>query len=179
MALVATVTPTTFEKVHYEADAIAALFADIAATVPGLPDDLAIDVQVDEETQTTRVAVASVDPVVITIQSGALENTKQPRTFGPTRASEAIGRLLFELADRLDDGFGAPEAPEPSDLALRVAWDAYCYGRTARAGHRTFKPKHIYNFRNRHGFTDAADATFEKLWSAENLTWDEIVDLVS
>jgi hypothetical protein len=31
-----------------------------------------------------------------------------------------------------------------------------------------------YHFRNRHGFTDVADAMFERLWNGDGLTWAEI-----
>ncbi len=178
MAAVASVTPATFTKVNFEAAEIAALFAEVAATIPGLPGDLSVEIQVDDDIQTTRVAVASLEPAVLTIESGALENTKQPRDFGPERATETLGRLLFELVDRLNADFGAPEIPEPTDFGLRVAWDVYCYGRTSRAGHRSFKPKHLYNFRNRHGFSDVADAAFEQLWSGEDLTWNDIQALI-
>ncbi len=179
MAVVSTVHPAEFAKVNYDTSEISALIAEVAATVPGLPEDLAIEVRVDEELPTTRVAVASLDPIVFTMESGALENTKQPREFGRDRATETIGRLLFELLDRMNAEFGAPETPGPEDLGERVAWDAYCYGRTSRAGHRTFKPKHVYNFRNRHGFTDAADAVFEQLWSADDLAWSDVLELLA
>ena len=35
----------------------------------------------------------------------------------------------------------------------------------------------LYAFRNRHGFTDAADAAFDQLWTADDLTWDGITAL--
>lgn len=172
-----TVVPQTFELVQFDADEIEAAFVEMAAQVPGLPANLTAEIQVDEEISTTRMAVASVEPLVLTLESGALENLKQPRTFGEVAAANSFGRLLFEVADRLSPEFGAPEIGEPSDLGQRVAWDAYCHGRVARLGVRTYKPKYIYNFRNRHGFTDAADATFETLWSASDLTWADIVEL--
>jgi len=31
-----------------------------------------------------------------------------------------------------------------------------------------------YNFRNRHGFTDVADAAFERVWQSDGLTWGEL-----
>jgi hypothetical protein len=36
------------------------------------------------------------------------------------------------------------------------------------------RQRRLYQFRNRHGFTDAADAAFDRLWSADGLTWAEI-----
>lgn len=168
------VRPDVFTLVAFEPGPIAELFDDLAARVPGLPDlDNAV-IEVDQDKPTTRVALTSIDPPVFSVDSGALENTKQPRTFGAQHAGESLGRLLFELADRTDPDFGAPAVGEPTDLARKVAWDAYCFGRLSRLGHRIHKPRHLYNFRNRHGFSDAADATFEQLWSATNLTWADI-----
>ncbi len=172
-----TVVPETFELVEYEASEIQAVFDEMVSRVPGLPDGFDAQLQINEELSTARVAVQSLDPVVLALESGALENTKKPRTFGVEASQNAMGRLLFEVVDRLSDDFGAPAIDDPPDLAQRVAWDAYCFGRVSRIGVRVFKPKHIYNFRNRHGFSDAADATFEKIWSAESLTWAQINEL--
>jgi len=36
------------------------------------------------------------------------------------------------------------------------------------------RQRRLYQFRNRHGFTDAADAAFAKLWEADDLTWADI-----
>jgi len=111
---------------------------------------------------------------VLLVDSGALEDTRIPQTFGSEMATNTFGRLLFEYHDRQTPGFGAPALGEPSDLAQRVAWDVYCYGRLSRLGVRVYRPKHVYNFRNRLGFSDAADAVFDRLWSGEGLTWPEI-----
>jgi hypothetical protein len=32
----------------------------------------------------------------------------------------------------------------------------------------------VYNFRNRHGFSDAVDVVFEKVWNTANTTWAEL-----
>jgi hypothetical protein len=81
-----------------------------------------------------------------------------------------LGRLLFRARDRLDPGFAG--APADADLGLRlhVAWDAYAIGRCARVGLRVQKERRRYHFRIRHGFTDAADEAFDRLWDAEGLT---------
>ncbi len=168
------VSPETFTLVEYEAGQIQAVFDDMVTRVPGLPEGLTAEIQIDEELSTARVAVQSIEPLVLAMESGAFENTKQPRTFGVEASENAFGRLLFEVADRLSDDFGAPAIDDPLEFTERIAWDAYCFGRLSRIGVRVFKPKHVYNFRNRHGFSDAADAAFEKLWSADNLTWSDI-----
>ena len=48
-------------------------------------------------------------------------------------------------------------------------------GRLARLGYPPQRQRRLYHFRNRHGFTDAADAAFDRLWAADGLTWAEIV----
>ena len=68
----------------------------------------------------------------------------------------------------------ASAVTEINTLAESVAWQAHCVGRLGRLGHRVQRKRRQYQFRNRHGFTDAADAAFEGLWTADNLTWQEI-----
>ena len=57
-----------------------------------------------------------------------------------------------------------------------MAWDAYAIGRLVRLGHRHFdnRARRQYHFRNLHGFTDAADEAFARLWMPSGLTWSEI-----
>lgn len=159
------VTPTVFTKVEYEADVIARTAREVAAQIPGLPDTVEIRIEVDQEEPTPRVAVTSLDPIVLTVESGALEETKAPRTFGESQASLTFARLLFEVRDRLDADFGAPELGEPQDLAIKAAWEASCVGRASRLGFYAHKPRFRYNFRNRFGFSDAADARFDAIWA--------------
>lgn len=139
--------------------------------------DLDVRVEVDETTPLGRAKVASVDPVVLSIESGALEDPKRPRKLSPQSAADVIGRLLMRVRDRRDPAFGDPPPDEELDLALSVAWDVYCTGRLARLGYKPQRKRRLYHFRNRHGFTDAADVAFDRLWTAEQLNWQEIVDL--
>ncbi|MDG2263176.1 MAG: hypothetical protein P8N50_12655, partial [Actinomycetota bacterium] len=68
------------------------------------------------------------------------------------------------------------DAPSDDDLTLAqsVAWDVYCVGRLVKAGVKGQRNRRVYQFRNRHGFTDAADAAFDELWTASGLTWTEL-----
>lgn len=168
------VVPETFELVEYEAAEILAVLDDMVDRIPGLPDGFSAELQINEELSTARVAVASIDPVVLTLESGALENMKRPRTFGVEAAQNSVGRLLFEVADRLNSDFAAPPLDVELTLEERIAWNTYCFGRLSRLGVRVYKPKHLYNFRNRHGFSDAADALFEQIWSAGSMSWADI-----
>ncbi len=169
-----TVTPSTFEKVAYDAAEIEAIAADLCRRIDGVPDDLDVELVIDENEPTTRMAITSLDPAVFSLEGGALENTRRPQSFSAELAANSIARMLFEYADRTDPAFGAPELGEPSDLARRVVWDTYCYGRASRLGIRVYRPKHLYNFRNRLGFSDDADAMFDRLWSASGLTWVDL-----
>jgi hypothetical protein len=64
-------------------------------------------------------------------------------------------------------------------LPQSVAWDAYCVGRLVRLGYTHYdnRQRRLYHFRNRHGFSDAADEAFDRLWIGDGLSWSDIVGL--
>lgn len=162
--------------VFFDTAEIRALTEKLVADV-GLPADLPITVDIDDTTPMGRALLASTEPVALSIESGALEDPKRPRQLNPEGATDVIGRLLFELRDRLDPAFGDPPADADLSLPLAVAWQVYCVGRLGRLGHRVQRQRRLYQFRNRHGFTDAADEAFQQLWSVEGLSWDDIVTI--
>lgn len=172
-----TVTPLTFTLVSFDRD-------ELVAIVERLVDDLGfggedVRVDVDESTPLGRAEISSYDPITIKLESGALEDPKRPRQLSGSGSADVIGRLLLRVRDRREPGFA--DAPADAELTLRqsTAWDAYCVGRLVRLGHRHYdnRQRRLYHFRNRHGFTDAADAAFERLWTAESLTWPDIAAL--
>jgi hypothetical protein len=165
-----TVTPEAFTMVEFDADEIRALAEQLAAEA-GLPEGTAVQVDVIEKTPLGRVRVESLDPVRITVEGGAFEDPQRIRHLSRDRVVDVLGVHLLQVADRLDPAFGGPELGEELSLAHRVAWDVYAVGRLARLGHPTQRQRRLYHFRNRHGFTDAADAAFEQLWGASGLTW--------
>jgi len=167
------IRPETFSMVFFEAEEIRALVDKLAAEI-GLPADASITIDIDETTPMGHASLASADPIVLRLESGALEDPKRPRKLDPDGAADVIGRLLFAAHDRLDPAFGAPPAEDELTLPESVAWQVYCVARLGRLGHRTQRQRRLYQFRNRHGFTDAADAAFDHLWTAERLTWAEI-----
>ncbi len=167
------VRPAEFSMVHFDAAEIQALTERLAAEI-GLSADLPIVVDVDETTPLGRAVVASTDPVVLELESGALEDAKRPRQLDPIGAADVLGRLLLQVRDRRDPAFGDPPADEDLPLPHSVAWQVYCVGRLARLGHRVQRQRRLYQFRNRHGFTDAADAVFERLWQADGLSWADL-----
>jgi hypothetical protein len=167
------VRPAEFSMVFFDAAEIQGIVEQLASEI-GLPADLAITVDIDETTPMGHARLASVDPVELRLESGALEDPKKPRQLNPDGAVDVLGRLLFEVRDRLDPAFGDPPSDADMTLPLSVAWQVHCVGRLGRLGHRVQRQRRLYQFRNRHGFTDAADHAFERLWTAGSLTWAEI-----
>jgi hypothetical protein len=169
------VSPEKFTKVDFSAEEIRSVASEVMQRTGGRSDDLVVELVIDEDQPTTRMAIASLEPLVFRLDSGALEDTREPRQFGEEMASVSLAALFVEYRDRVDPSFGAPPVGEPTDLAQRAAWSAYTHGRVQRFGYRVHQPKHRYNFRNRHGFSDAADQAFDALWSAAGLTWVDIL----
>lgn len=167
------VIPEEFHLVSFDAGRIAELAADVAARV-GLAADVEMRIEVDETNPLGRHRLESVDPIVVAVQSGAFEHAKKPRQQSDESVVDVLGLLLFRAKDRLDPAFGDPPPDEELSPQQWVAWDAYCAGRADRAGLAQSKPRRRYHFRIRHGFSDVADATFDRLWSGEDLTWVDI-----
>ena len=167
------VTPATFTMVDYDPAVIADLTGRLCGLV-GLPTGLELRIDVDQTTPLGRAHIASTDPVVLAIESGALEDNHRPRQFHEENAVHVLGRLLLKLRDRRDPDFG--EVPDDDDLSLELsaAWDAYATGRLGRLGYAVNRQRRLYQFRVRHGFSDEGDTAFAQLWEGENLTWDQI-----
>jgi hypothetical protein len=173
---VATVTPETFTMVLYDHDAIAGAVDEVVATL-GFPSDEDVRVEVDEANPLARTHLLSVDPVVIAVDGGAFEDPRHPRQLSTDFVAVVVGRLLLQAMDRRDPSFGDPPPADAMPVAHRVAWDVYALGRLARKGYPAQRQRRLYNFRNRHGFTDVADASFERLWSGDGLTWADVTGL--
>lgn len=172
------VQPTEFHFVLFDASVIQQLVAEVADVV-GLPADMEIQVEIDEATPLGRTHVSSIDPVVLSIEGGAFENAKAPRQLSDKSVRDVTSRLLFRVADRLSGRFD--DAPPDGEVPIpaNVAWDVHAVGRASRAGIDVSKARRLYHFRNRHGFNDVADAAFETLWSADQMSWAEIEALVA
>jgi hypothetical protein len=166
------VSPQAFANVSFEHARIQELASTLAdqlgITVP-------VRISVDERTPLSKVRQTSLDPVALEIESGALEDNKRPRQFGEREAADVLGRALAKAADRLDPAFGAPALDEQLPLPHLTAWDTYCVGRLVRLGYEPQRQRRLYAFELRHGFTDEAVVAFERIWSAESLTWAELV----
>ena len=169
------VTPETFTLVGFDRDEIAAIAEDLLPKV-GIDADADVHLDVNEGSPLGWAVITSLDPVTLNIESGALEDPKRPRQLSPAGAQNVIGRLLLQASDRLDHAFGAPPLDEPLDPALANAWETYSAGRLDQLGYRYAdqRQRRLYHFRNRHGFTDRADAVFERIWSGDGLTFADL-----
>ncbi len=173
VAVPLTVTPDTFAMVDFDPARIAAVAERLAGEV-GLPADLPVVITVEEATPLAKVTLTSLEPLELTVEGGALEDPKRIRQLSEARTADVLGMHLFQARDRLDPAFGAPGLGEPVALAHQVAWDVFAVGRLERLGYPGQRQRRLYQFRNRHGFTDVGDAAFERLWAAERLTWPEL-----
>ena len=168
------VQPTSFTKIDFDVEVILSAAQRALENVAALPNDLEVKVEIEEDQATNRVKVASLDPVLLEVDGGSLENYKKPRTVGDLESRITFTRLFLELTDRLSQSFDAPALDAEVPQAHRMAWDVNLFGRTARHGLHLHQPRYRYNFRNRHGFSDQADRAFDELWAGDELTWSEI-----
>ena len=168
-----TVTPDPFTLIPFDAPTIASLVEDVAALVE-FPPGVEIDVEVDEELfppLTGHMTDVVDGRAVLWISAANLEDTRQPRTFAPEQARSDLAVMLLRAKDRLSDDFA--DAPRDRELTRgeRVAWDIYAIGRVERLGMDVRRQRELYDFRLQHGFTDVADAAFERCWNAPTMTF--------
>ncbi len=170
------VKPAEFTLVKYDAGLIAGITEELAAKV-GVPDDVPIVVDVDEELPSplTGSAVAIVDgTAVLWFSGGNFENGRRRMEFDEPMARNELALSLFRARDRLQPSFADAPADEELSDAQRGVWDTWADGRAQRLGEETRPVRRRYVFRLYNGFTDVADAAFERLWSAEELTWADL-----
>jgi hypothetical protein len=173
------VTPDPFTLVPYDVAEITAIVEDVAALV-GVAPGTDIEVEVDEELFAPLVGHTSdaVDGVIrIWVSGGNFEDNRQPRHFSAAQARRDLALALLRGNDRLSPDFAA--APADGSLARgeRAAWDVYATGRASRLGLPVRRQASLYEFRLQHGFTDVADAAFERLWNADHATWDGLREI--
>lgn len=171
-----TVTPDEFVLTLFINEEIRLLTQRIADTI-GIPADQPIQVDVNESTPLRRVSLVSVAPITVTVESGALEDPRRPRWLSPLGAEASLAKVLFRARDRIDGSFGDAPAEDKVGQGAMSAWNAYSVGRSERVGFYVQKQRQLYDFRNRHQFSDAADAVFDRLWGADSLTWTDLSKL--
>lgn len=168
-----TLLPEQFTLVEYAAADVLAVIEEAAALV-GFPSDVDLTVEVDEELFAPLVGSAAdvVDGRAHVWISGAnLEDVRRPRHFSAERSRFDFVLALLRATDRLGTDFA--DAPPDAELTLaeRAAWDVWSEGRAERLGVPVRRQRRLYDYRLQHGFTDVADAVFDRLWSAETVTW--------
>ena len=136
------------------------------------PPDVEIDVDVDEELFAPLTGHMSdvVDGKAELWISGA-QLRGQPRArarSAPEQARLDLAVMLLRAKDRLSDDFA--DAPPDRELESRRARRL---GRRTRSagpsgsGSTVRRQRELYDFRLQHGFTDVADAAFERCWDAD------------
>lgn len=170
-----TVTPETYQYVNFSAAAIQSTAEEVAAAV-GLSDDAAVEVNVDEAEMLGRLQTLVEDGrIVVNVTGGAFESLKKAREFAPERCRAVLGLALMRARDRLDPAFGTPPPDDELTVRQESTWSTYIEGRLARRGVLAGRPqRRIYHFRVRHGFNDAVDAVFERVWNADGLSWADL-----
>jgi hypothetical protein len=179
------ITPEVFSLINYDSGEIADVLRSVAERL-GIANPIRLEVDettplskmsaelVDENGKRVEGSVSSDAVVSLRVESGALEDTQHFTNFSAGRAALSLGRVLLRARDRMRPDF-ADVAPDVKlSLAENAAWDAYCAGRLERLGLQPNQQRFRYNFRNRFGFSDDVDATFDALWAAEDLAWSDL-----
>jgi hypothetical protein len=172
-----TVSPETFTFTLFDAPTIR-LLAERVVGIVGLDCDVRIEV--DDATPAILTDLVAWDPaVVLSIAGGALEHSKRVRQLGHDETLEVLGRLLFRAADRRSPAYADAPCEAELDVRAHACWEVHAVGRGVRAGLPGSEPRRRYQLRNRLGFTDAVDATFDRLWLSDSLTWPDIESMAA
>jgi hypothetical protein len=179
MASRVTVTPDPFTLIEYDAAEIRQIVEDVAALV-GFAPDVEIRLEVDE-VLFAPLSGTMVDVVdgraELWISGGNFEDTRRPRHFAASQARADLAAMLLRAQDRLSDDFADAPADRELPRGERIAWDIYAIGRTERLGIPVRRPRELYDFRLQHGFTDVADAAFERCWDAPSMSYAGIREI--
>jgi hypothetical protein len=170
------ITPETFTLVKYDAAELLAIAQD-AAKIVGVPEDVAIDIEVDEALPGPLIASASeAEPGKLSFwfSGGCFEDPKYQAALQPEMSKTELAAAFLRGRDRLDGGFES--APSDAEISERQRiWDVYTEGRLRRlGGFQINEARRRYTYRLRAGFSDVADAEYDRLWVADSLTWSEL-----
>ena len=113
--------------------------------------------------------------IVLSIEGGAFEDPRHPRQLSEHAVTDTVGRLLLQAHDRRDPGLRRP-ARRRRHRRCPTGWPGTSTPSVgcSSSGYESQRQRRLYDFRNRHGFTDAADAAFDQLWTGSGLTWADI-----
>ena len=101
------------------------------------------------------------------------------RSTPPAPRSSSAG-CCFRVRDRLDAAFGdARPTTRSSRCRSTRRGTPTPSAASCASGHTHYdeRQRRLYQFRTRHGFTDAGDAAFAALWDGVDLTWADITKL--
>ncbi len=173
------ITPEKFTLIAYDADEIVAIVEDVAALID-FPPGVDIDLDVDEELfapLTGHMSDAVDGRAQVWISGANFEDKKKPRTFSASQTRDDLTVALLRAKDRLSDDFA--DAPPEASLPRgeRTAWDVWAHGRASRLGVPIRTQALRYEFRLQHGFTDVADAAFDRLLDAPTMTYAGIREI--
>jgi hypothetical protein len=174
-----TVTPDPFTLVPFDAAVIGAIVEDVAAVVE-FPLDVDIVLEVDEELfppLTGHMSDVVDGKAVLWVSAANLESTQLRRTFAPEQARVDLAVMLLRAKDRLSDDFADAPGDRELERGPRAAWDVFAIGRAERLGFKIRRPRELYGFRLQHGFTDVADAAFERSWHAPSMTYAGVLEI--
>lgn len=174
-----TVTPDPFTLIAYDAAEIRSLLEE-AVALASIPPGVDIELNVDQELfapLTGHMSDVVDGKIVLWVSGGNFEDNKRPTHFSADQARADLAVMALRAKDRLSDDFAAAPADAQLSRGERAAWDAYAVGRAGRLGVAVRRPRQLYDFRLQHGFTDAADAAFDRCWNGEHLTWDGIREI--
>jgi hypothetical protein len=169
-----TVEPREFRYVLFDAAQIEQTVARVLDLVTMTDRDVHVDI--DEASSVVQVRVVTVTDSTIVLQadSGAFEDTRRPRRFSPEVTTASVGRVLLRLRDRAEPAFADAPGDDALSHAQSAGWDTWSMTRLGRLGLRVHEPRWRYSYRNRHGFTDAADRSFDRIWTAPSMTWADL-----
>jgi hypothetical protein len=173
------VTPDPFTLIAYDAAEIRAIVEDVAALVD-FPTNADIYLDVDEELFAPLVGHLSDvrdGAAYLWISGGNLEDNRRPLHFSAEQAHDDFTIMLLRAKDRLSEDFASAPADNEILRGERVAWDTYAAGRAQRLGVPMRRQRQLYDFRLQNGFTDVADAAFERCWTAEKMTWEGVREI--
>jgi hypothetical protein len=173
------ITPEAFTLVPYDASEIVGIVEDIAARIE-FPTGTDIDLEVDEvlfAPLTGHMSDVVDGRARIWISGANFEDKKKPRHFSASQARDDLTVALLRAKDRLSDDFAAAPEEAKTSRGERAAWDVWAHGRAAKAGAGVRRQALLYEYRLQHGFTDVADAAFERLFAAATMTWDGIREI--
>ena len=173
--------PEEFTLVLFEASRMRELLDEVLLAI-GAPSDLNITIEVDEELAQPMIAsYVDLDDGRISLwySGGNFEDTLKARVLDEERALRELGVGILRGMDRRSPEFaGAPRDNKLSD-GQRVLWEVTAEGRCVRAGIPTREARLRYVYRLACGFSDTADAAYEKAWSGGFSTWESIADAVA